>query len=209
MSVANSRCYQNWNDQTRLKYDLCARQAYDKESLGPGIYKTNSVGYHWCEKPETYVQKMCEPIHQQKQYRSGCYIDQDSQVRHGMLTDKRYIHQLWTRPYLGSYMGAGQRSLNNKDLESELIYGLDTRGGPRRACDVLAGVSIDRFQCLPEFGNPQRVQHVVEPWIRGGENTRDYVRRVNYEAKCANNKNSRVINKQRNAHKKTGKGKRE
>jgi len=92
-------------------------------------------------------------------------------------------------------MGAGQASLGNKDIESELYHGLDTRGGPRKACDVLSGVSIDRFECLPEYGNPQRVQHVVEPWIRGGDNTRDHVRRVNYERRLKNSKNSKVINK--------------
>jgi hypothetical protein len=92
-------------------------------------------------------------------------------------------------------MGAGQRGTTNKDVETELICGLDTRGGPRRACDVLSGVSIDRFQCLPEYGNPQRVEHVVPVWIRGGENTRDYVRRVNFEAKMKNRRNNEAISK--------------
>lgn len=190
-----SDCYHQWNDQTRLRYDPCARRTYDKESMGPGNYQTDAPGYRWCERQSSYANHMCEPIHQQKQYRSGCHIDKDSELRYAELTDKRYIHQLWARPYLGAYMGAGQRSLSNKDVESELIMGLDTRGGPRKACDVLAGVSIDRFECLPEYGNPQRVQHVVEPWIRGGDNTRDYVRRVNYEAKMRNKKTSEIANK--------------
>ena len=83
---------------------------------------------------------------------------------------------------------------NNKKLETELMSGLDTRSRTRRSCDVLSGVTIDRFQCLPEYGNPQRVQHVMEPWIRGGDNTRDYVRRINYESKLKNRKVSKIAN---------------
>lgn len=189
-------CYHKWNDQTRLRYDQCARRAYDQESAKTGEYQITAPGFKWCEQQSEYANNMCEPIHQQKQYRSGCHVDKDSQLRYAELTDKRYIHQLWTRPYAGAFMGAGQRSLSNKNVESELIMGLDTRGGVRRACDVLSEVSIDRFHSLPEYGNPQRVQHVVESWIRGGENTRDYVRRVNYEAKLLNKKNNSVINNQ-------------
>lgn len=173
--------YHNWNDQTRLRYDSETRKVYDNESKGPGMYSLGTPGLRGCESQNTYAQHMQEPLHWQKQYRSPCYVDQDSVLRHSSLTDRRFIHQLMTRPYLGvPYMGAGQNTSNYKDVESSLIQGLDTRGGPRKACDVLSGVSVDRFECLPEYGNPQRVQHVVEPWIRGGANTRDYVRRVKY-----------------------------
>jgi len=135
-------------------------------------------------------------MHYQKVYRNGCKVDHESELTFSQLTDPRLIHQLFSRPYLGAYMGAGQNTANYKNTESELIHGLDTRGGPRKACDVLAGVSIDRFECLPEYGNPQRVQHVVEPWIRGGDNTRDHVRRVNYALRLKNAKNNTVINRQ-------------
>jgi hypothetical protein len=138
---------------------------------------------------------MSEPAHQYKQYRNACFVDKDSDLRFAALTDKRYIHQLYTRPYHGSYMGAGQNTANHKPLETQLLQGIDTRGYVRKACDVSAGVSIDRFECLPEFGNPQRVQHVVEPWVRGGDHTRDYVRRINYEKQCMNRKNNKLINK--------------
>lgn len=188
-----SRCYRNWDDQTRLRDDPCAIKAYEDESQGAGLYQTGEPGWRWCETLENYSRNMCEPAHFQKVYRNGCQVDPESTLLHAPLTNPRLVHQIYTRPYLGSYMGAGQNSLDNKDLETELLTGHDTRGGPRRACDVLSGVSIDRFECLPEFGNPQRVEHVVEPWIRGGDNTRDYVRRVNYESRLKNSKNRKVI----------------
>lgn len=183
-----------WNRLTRLSQDICAQTLEERQSQLPGLYMVQEPGFRWCETARNYSHLMSEPAHQQKQYRNACKVDNDSELRYSMLTNKRYIHQLFTRPYLGSFEGAGQSSLSNKDVESQLFYGLDTRGGPRKACDVLAGVSIDRFECLPEYGNPQRVQHVVEPWVRGGDHTRDYVRRVNYEKQCLNRKNNQLIN---------------
>jgi hypothetical protein len=190
-----SRYIASWHDQTRLHYDPCARAAYDRQSIAPGTYQIGTPGYRWCESPSEYATNMTELAHQQKQYRNACNVNQESELQFSTLTNLRTINQLFTRPYLGAFMGAGQRSICNKGLETELLTGLDTRGGPRRACDVLSEVQIDRFQCLPEYGNPQRVQHIIEPWIRGGDNTRDYVRRINYEAKCRNAKLNNELNK--------------
>jgi hypothetical protein len=186
---------QNWNDQTRLRYDSCARHSYDEQSKGSGHYTTEAPGWRWGETKTEYSRNMSEPFHYQKVYRNGSEVDKESSLIHAPLTDPRLINQVYTRPYLGSYMGAGQSSTDNKDTESELFHGLDTRGGSRKACNVLAGVSIDRFECLPEYGNPQRVQHIVEPWIRGGDHTRDYVRRVNYEQRLKNSKNNKAIHR--------------
>lgn len=190
-----SEC-QNWNDQTRLRYDSCARKIYDNQSKGTGQYLTGTPGWRPCETSSEYANHLCEPMHYQKVYRSSCKVNQESKLLHAPLSDPRLIHQIYTRPYLGAYKGAGQNALGHKDIESKLIHGIDTRGGPRKAGDVLAGVSIDRFECLPEYGNPQRVQHVIEPWIRGGDNTRDYVRRINYEQRLKNSKNNKIINRQ-------------
>lgn len=185
-----------WNNLTRLSQDVCAQTLEERQSQLPGLYKVQAPGYRWCESLQHYSGLMTEPAHYYKVYRSGCNVNNESELRYAPLTNQRYIHTLYTRPYLGSYEGAGQRSLGDKDIESELFFGLDTRAYPRRACDVLAGVSIDAapWQCLPEFGNPQKVQHIVYPWVRGGDATRDYVRRINYEKRCLNRKNNQLIN---------------
>ena len=188
-----------WNHLSRLSQDVCAQTLEESQAQQSGLYQVQTPGYRWCESSGTYAQMMSEPAHYYRPIRNACVIEDDSNLRFSNLTDKRYIHQLYTRPYLGAYMGAGQRSITNKDLETELTYGLETRQYPRKACDVLAGVSIDRFECLPEYGNPQRVQHVVEKWVRGGDNTRDHVRRINYEKKCMNRKNNQLINNTRYA----------
>lgn len=178
-----------WNKSGRLFYDKCAESAYYTQSKGPGSYMLNTPGLKPSDKISEYADKIDDHrAHQQKQYRSLAHVDEETKMR-PKLTNANVINELHTRPYLGAYAGAGQRSLHKIDEESALIMGLDTRGTPLKACDVNAGSTAYRFEYLPEYGNPQRVQHVVEPWIRGGESTRDYVRRINYDATKAHMRN--------------------
>jgi hypothetical protein len=108
------------------------------------------------------------------------------------LTNTRERHQLWTRPYLGSYRGAGMNSVedDNVALESILLQGSATKLR-NKTNEPIQGAPLGRFECLPEFGNPQRSQYIIPPqiceggWIRGGADTRDYVRRVDYFRRCA------------------------
>ena len=183
-----------WNQITRVRQDSCTQTLSEKQSQKPGQYSILPLGYKWCESGKNYAHLMSEPAHQQKQYYNGCNVDRDTETRNIPATNLRNIHQLYTRPYLGAYKGAGMNTSNNKNLETEILSGWDSRGMTRRSCDVLSGVTIDRFHCLPEYGNPQRVQHVIESWIRGGDNTRDYVRRINYEAKIKNKKTTKIAN---------------
>ena len=70
-----------------------------------------------------------------------------------------------------------------------------------KQCGRTGGKDITSYAMnyLPCFGNPQRVEHVVEPspdiggWIRGGDNTRDLVRRINYKNRCLNQKNTEIL----------------
>jgi hypothetical protein len=178
----------NWDGLTRLKNDRCAEMVHDKESSLAGSMGYTAPGYYWCQSQKEYAAHLTEPVHFQKQYRNGCNISVDSELRYAPLTDPNLINQLWARPYRGCFMGAGQRALNENELETELLTGIDTRGSVRTACDVLADVNIDRFEQLHEYGNPQRVKHIIPTWTWGGEDTRDYVRQINYNKHCKNKK---------------------
>ena len=140
-------------------------------------------------------------MHFQKVYRNDYhYVDDETDLIHAELSNLRERNQLFTRPYAGFFSGPGQPSLDHKDLESALQQGLLTNLR-QKPCEVTRGTTFFRYQCLPEFGNPQRIQHIEPPpaelggWTREGEPTRDYVRRVDYQKRCLNQFNDQIINK--------------
>lgn len=182
-----------WNDLTRLNDDKCSQTLAEYQSQQPGAYFLNTPGYRPCESSKQYAGMMTEPAHYYKQYRSACRVDSETDITRSPLSNPRTINQLYKRPYLGSYMGAGAPSIGLKDTESKLRYGEYLPCF--KSCEPTSGSTVNRMFHLPEWGNPQRVQHVVEPWTRGGEPTRDYVRRVNYEMQCNNARNNREINR--------------
>jgi len=73
-------------------------------------------------------------------------------------------------------------TLHLKDLESSLMQGqyMTTFKG----CENSNEVNIDRFDYLPSFGNPQTVEHTIEPWTRGGILTKELIRRLDYSDYC-------------------------
>lgn len=187
----------NWDQETRVGRDCCTVTLEEKESQLPGYYQLSGYDptYH---NPK---QSIGEPTHFSKHQDSTLlHSNEESKLIFSNLSNLKEINQLFARPYKGFFMGAGTRSLGNKDIETALQQGVLTnlRDKP---CQVTRGTSLFRFDCLPEFGNPQRVQHVVEPpvklggWIRGGDNTRDHVRRVDYHRRCMNKTNNLVVHK--------------
>ena len=190
----------NWNYEGRVDRDCCAVTLDEKEAQRPGFYQLS--GYDpYCDSACNYADRMSEIMHFQKQYRNAyCYVDNDSDLRYSELSNLREINQLFTRPYKGQFMGAGTRSLDNKDIESALQQGILTNLR-EKPCEVTRETTFYRYQCLPEFGNPQREKHIIPPpvsvggWIRGGDNTRDHVRIVDYHRRCLNKVNNLAVNK--------------
>ncbi len=104
-------------------------------------------------------------------------VDIETDIRFNTFTNQRQTDRLITNTFRNPFMGAGQNTKYNKDLESFLLYGLSTTDG--KACKHNQISSINRYQqSIPEFINPQKVNHIIEPWIRGGEPTRDYIRKL-------------------------------
>ena len=89
------------------------------------------------------------------------------------------------RPYVGFFCGAGMGSTNASDFSTESIIRQGvTTSLPCMGRDAsTADITGFNFNCLPAYGNPQQVKYIIPPsvanggWVRGGENTRDYVRR--------------------------------
>lgn len=182
-----------WNQLDNLREDRCAQSIQEYESRGPGCYETWNF-YRWSTTPQQYASYMQEVGHQQKVYGDACSVDAESDLRFAPLTNMREIDQLYTTPYQTvPYMGAGSGTFK-VDLESELQQGQTTTSFA--ACDSTSSQTIDRFTCLPSWGNPQRIEHIIFPGPVGnvqGLPTRDFVRAVNYNKYCQNQLNNALL----------------
>jgi len=120
-------------------------------------------------------------------YTEGCVVDNDSELRNdpARLTRDRCRLQLFTRIFTGC---------------PNLRPGV---GDPNTELDILAGSSSDdlsafasckreitelqtyyptpMLECIKEVQDPK---HIVEPWVRGGDNTRDFIRRQEFLKQC-------------------------
>lgn len=166
---------------TRLSEDACYLDIRNRQSGAVGAHELETPGYRPNETQVEYSSLLTEPGHFNKEYRNANVAALESQLQQSALTQYRFNNQLYTRPYAGKYEGAGQPSLDNKDLESALFM----KSEARLSKSVnLPGINIDRFDYLPL--NPQELENIMTPpdWIRGGDSTRDYVRRRLYNRKC-------------------------
>jgi hypothetical protein len=166
---------------TRLSEDVCYLAIRNKQSLGVGQHEIETPGFRPMETQLEYSQLLTEPGHFNKEYRNANAVMDETMLQQSALTQYRFNNQLFARPYAGNFMGAGQPSLDKKDLESALFMKSEARVSKS---NNLPGINIDRFDYLPL--DPQELSHIETPktWIRGGDATRDYVRRKLYPQKC-------------------------
>jgi len=188
--LPKSRPY--WNMKTNIRDDKCYINLDDSESREPGCYQTDNF-FRLCDTSADYANLMSEPFVFYKPYRSACRVDVESELRYSELTNMNQLYPLYTSPYLTvPFMGAGQNSLYHKEIESQLLQGINAHSF--KACSPTSGVTINRFDCLPDYGNPQKVEHIIEPWVRGGEPTSDYIRRSSYALKCSSEITNSIVN---------------
>jgi hypothetical protein len=169
---------------TRLNEDLCYINNRTYQSTGVGHQILTTPGYKPHQQINQYASELSDVAHYPKQYRNFNHANTETKLQQSELTKYKQHKQLFTRPYTGYYMGPGQNSLMFKDLESNLLTGEIARISKS---NNLAGITIDRFQYLPECCYPQNSDHIIMKGIvRGGEATRDFVRRNIHIQKTGN-----------------------
>ena len=178
----------NWHQLSRLSDDQCYQRWDHQSSQVVGQYQLS--GYNPQHSGLSHhLQRVTEVYQFPRVYHNTLDYSQTENQLRAQLTNTREQHQLFQRPYLGNYMGAGQSSLDNKNLESNLFQGVSTNQ-KSNPCLPSREAPSGQFNSLPEFGNPQRSQHIIPPevnlggWVRGGDNTRDYVRRIDFNQRC-------------------------
>ena len=187
----NSLTEIKWDEETGIRRDPCNVTLEESESHATGDYQLSGYDPSY-QNVSDYANRMDGLMHFQKVYRSDyTYVDTETALIQSKPSNLRYKNPLYTRPYVGYYCGPGMRSIGYKDIESALQQGLsdNQRDNP---CFPSRGTTGYNFTPLPDFGNPQKVEHVVEPpvrlggWPHGGVPTRDLIRRVDYARRCDN-----------------------
>lgn len=183
--------------ENRLTQDKCAlltKELQNKSVEDYNLYNFYSTSQCPSSQDECYQNKMEKfndfvLTHPNLRYKDGygnfnsCVIDNDSDIRlNRELTNFREKEQLCTRwsKAIPNY-GRGGAYPN---IESRLKYAEDT--SIYRDCDRIVERDFNRF--IPLSGTPsaciQNPSHIILPFERGGESTRDYVRDENFDKKC-------------------------
>jgi hypothetical protein len=198
---SNQRTRQNTNcpsfrAKTRTFDDPCYVATRERQSRDTGTYQQTNF-FRKCNEP---VWNDCNlnnlQVYPKVHGFDQCNTNTDSALRYAPLTNLKNVQQLYTRPYKGSYRGAGSATRDNLDIESHLYQG--QYRPTLKSCEPTSEVYIDRWEYLPAAISPTKIEHTIEPWTRGGQLTRELVRQLNFGEYCYMINNIKCSNKKWN-----------
>lgn len=176
-----------FNSENGLRSEECALRARDRVNQDVTNYAlfnpfVTSEQNDQCENAIAKLQEFSTENYLQLRDGVGvtnaCRVDTDNDLRMFNLTNNREITQLDTRLFKGApFVGKG--SLNNTDAESSLLQGDNTYNSEEcTGSSVLDNVFQPMLPCLQE--SIQNPVHIIPPWTRGGESTRDTLKQSEF-----------------------------
>lgn len=184
-----------FNISKHIRTDNCAEEAKDIQNEGMFGYKT--YGFHPVECDGQHARfPDFSYQHVNLRGRTGygladdCVIDKYSELRNDpkQLSRDRCRVQLFSRIFQGCPNLRG--GIVNPDDEMPIIQGSGTRDfdGYLFSCkksitELQTYNPIPLLDCVKEVQNPD---NCVEPWVHGGDPTRDYIRRQEFLQQCGN-----------------------
>lgn len=180
-------------DSRRLCTDDCAKEARDKQNeeiSGYNLYTYHPVA---CEDPKARFPTFAYD-HVNLRGRVGfgvaddCVVDRFSGLRTdpAVLTRDRCRIQLFSRIFQGcpnlkpGVADAGQELAMQGGQSSTLLEGIQYPC-KRAIMEQSTAKFIPLLDCVKTVQDPD---HIVEPWVRGGDATRDFVRRQEFLQNC-------------------------
>jgi hypothetical protein len=170
-SFCSDSCWQQYKDAGNDK--IINYNTYDK-----------SVQLLDCENPKARVPEFMYD-HPNLRGRSGfgladpCLIDVYNQMvkNENLMTHDRCKIQLNSRIFTSSPQMKG--SIGDIDKELEILSGTDTNTYRCRKTlmELQLNQPIPLVDCMKDIQNPE---HIVPMWINGGEDTRSYINRLNF-----------------------------
>lgn len=180
-----------YNHENRLTVDNCAQLT--KELQNASVNKHQLYNFYYtndckCEVLDDFLFDNNMVVKDGYGFTSGCTVDLDSELRlNSAVTHDKDRIQLCTRWH------QGVPNLNKgglvPNIESRLKNADDT--SDIRDCDKIVEKNYDRFiplvGCLAQ--GVQNPNYIIEPWTRGGAQTRNEVRSNEYLQRCGFVKN--------------------
>ena len=167
----DEKCEVTWRD--RANEIIANHRMGEYPNCAPNPSYLCEVGIHTQRSP-----LHCDKAHIEADLRNGC---SGNILTHDRTRRNLPVRTLRTVPMMGSCITPLQFS----DTYSQLVSGESTRA--KKACNTLAGVTIDRFiplvPCL-EYNIQNPVHYVPQYWVRGGMDTRAYIRNIDYKKAC-------------------------
>ena len=176
-----------FNDQTSLRQDKNVVTVDQYQSMVAAKYNTQNFHPDASSSDLKYDQHMGNHlmVTHDRLHDNHHAIKDSTDLRHGHATNKRYINQVSHRSHIAhATQSAGiiNNGSINPDLSSDMRYGKATT--TFKPVERTFWSPICRFDILPEFGNPQRLEHVMQPWGGvTGEATRVTIRRMDHESR--------------------------
>lgn len=177
-----------FDSATSICTDTCwknAKELHNNQIADYNLYQNNFVN---CEYPNVRMTDMYLN-HPNLRGRPGvglsddCLIDNYSSLRNdpASLTHDRCKIQLFNRIFTG---GPNLRCGNkNPAAELELLEGTDTN--PFRCKKAIMEEEMNNFipllDCMKDIQDPK---HIIPVWTNGGEDTRSYVNRAEFNKHC-------------------------
>ena len=166
------------HQQTRKKIDQ------EEQGMNAGDYNLQSF-QPLCDKLYSDIMGENVGVFNTGKGANYCDITNKADIGNPIATNKRYLNHLNARYSLGpAYQAPGNINNNSNavDISSYLRNGVATttykpleRTLPKFSC---------RFETLPDHGNPQRIENVMQPWGGvTGEATRNEARKLVYSAR--------------------------
>lgn len=175
-----------FRQEGRLGLDNCALLTKEVQNVSIENYNTyNSYFTNDCKCDifTNYLYDNNLVIKDGYGFASGCSIDNDSKIRLGQkITHYRDRQPLCSRTF------AGVPNLNKggliPNIDTRLKNGDDT--SDIRNCDKISEKDFNRYQIFTgcAANGIQNAQHIIYPWVRGGNSTRWDIKVNHYLNKC-------------------------
>jgi hypothetical protein len=180
-------------DSRRVCSDDCAKEAKDNQNESIYHYSVYQELPIQCEAPNARFPNFAYD-HVNLRGRVGygvaddCIVDQYSGLRNdpAQLTRDRCHIQLFSRIFQGC--PNLKPGVPNPDVEMPITQGTSsgTLEGIQYPCkkaimELTTNKPTPLIDCVKDVQNPD---HLVEPWVRGGDTTRDFVKRQEFLSTC-------------------------